>query len=218
MTNDRSKEVSKIDLAKMKRWFGPPPLLGGEKPKDFANYVRMLAECMEPDDQVIATLVYQYAIESYTHMRLMRYQAQAIGRRTKTRIGFDTKHAHNKRTRETEKWFNTELVEDIKDENDANFTSEVLEETPFDSVNKAIAHAEEIDWVIAFEGAIDLYEKIDALISQCAKRRNDALHQIEWYRASLAEKLRIKCEAACYAPYKEKEQASPALVPTEDGK
>ena len=208
----------KIDLGKMTRWLGPPPLLGGEKPKDFANYVGILAECMEPDDQAIATPVYQYAIETYMHMRLTRYQARVIHRRNKARANFDTMHAHNQKNQEADKRFIPESVEDIKDENDPNFTGEMLGEAPLDSVDSAINNAREIDTVVAFEGAIDLYEKIDAIISQSAKRRNDALHQIEWYRASLAERLRIKSEAACNAPNKEEEQASPALVPAEDGK
>ena len=123
-----------------------------------------------------------------------------------------------KKNQEADKRFIPESVEDIKDENDPNFTGEMLGEAPLDSVDSAINNAREIDTVIAFEGAIDLYEKIDAIISQSAKRRNDALHQIEWYRASLAERLRIKSEAACNAPNKEEEQASPALVPAEDGK
>ena len=87
----------KIDLGKMTRWLGPPPLLGGKKPKDFANYVGILAECMEPDDQAIATPVYQYAIETYMHMRLTRYQARVIHRRNKARANFDTMHAHNQK-------------------------------------------------------------------------------------------------------------------------
>jgi hypothetical protein len=212
------KSAPKVDLTKLKRWFGAPPLLGNEGEKDFAEYVGMLAECMELDDQVVETLVYQYAIESYTYMRLVRYQAQAVRRRDKARDNFSEKHAGNKRRREGDKRINPEFVELIKEKNHPGITYEMLDDVSYDTCTRAIENARENDCVTAFESAIDLYEKIDQLISQCARRRNDALHQIEWYRVSLAERLRKKSEAARSALLNEEKSAGATLVPAEGTK
>jgi hypothetical protein len=141
-----------------------------------------------------------------------------VRRRDKARDNFSEKHAGNKRRREGDKRINPEFVELIKEKNHPAITYEMLDDVSYDTCTRAIENARENDCVTAFESAIDLYEKIDQLISQCARRRNDALHQIEWYRVSLAERLRKKSEAARSALLNEEKSAGVMLVPAEGTK
>jgi len=48
MTTNRSADAKKIDLVKLKYWFGPPPLDLGDDERAFDDYVCELAKCMEP--------------------------------------------------------------------------------------------------------------------------------------------------------------------------
>ncbi len=70
--------VTVFDLAKMKRLFGEPTLLGGEKMRAFDDYANSIINDFEVGDTMMAALVYNFIIESFNRMRLMRHQSRAI--------------------------------------------------------------------------------------------------------------------------------------------
>jgi hypothetical protein len=73
-----SSQGNNFDLARLKRLFGPPVLLGNERMKDFDEYATEILTDQEPGGAVMATLVWQYIVESWDRMRLMRYQSRTV--------------------------------------------------------------------------------------------------------------------------------------------
>ena len=210
MVRKNSKGSRKIDLARLKRWFGAPPLLGHENQKDFDDYVNKLAECLEPDDHLADVLVYHFAIESWMYMFLVRCKAAILLRQNGVRADFKKHHEANREMRRLEEK-NPETIQDIKDENDPEFTSLLVLDLQYDNAQYTVNKSREARDATALEGAIDIFERIDQLITQHFKRQNDALHQLEIYRFALAERIRKKAEVVLAS--ESTRRISPPLIP-----
>ena len=217
MTTNRSADAKKIDLAKLKYWFGPPPLDLGDDEHAFDDYVCELAKCMEPEDRVVEFLVYRFGIESWKQMKLLRIQAYVVRRRDENHTEFDKKHAFNRSMEQRDG--KTELKEIVEEFNDPKTTSMMVREEAYHSFTVAEDTNREIKHAAAFEKGLDVYERIDVLISQSAKRASDILRQIEFYRIGLAEKLRRKHQTTVETLKGElaEKRVDPPLIPEMDG-
>lgn len=67
-----------FDVARLKRLFGPPVLLGNEKMKEFDEYATEVLRDHAPRDLLMATLVWEFILESWERMRLMRLQSRKV--------------------------------------------------------------------------------------------------------------------------------------------
>ena len=217
MTTNRSADAKKIDLAKLKYWFGAPPLDLGDDERAFDDYVCELAKCMEPEDRVVEFLVYRFGIESWKQMKLLRIQAYVVRRRDENHTEFDKKHAVNRSLEQRDG--KTELKEIVEEFNDPKTTSMMVREEAYHSFTVAEDTNREIKHAAAFEKGLDVYERIDVLISQSAKRASDILRQIECYRIALAEKLRRKHQTTVETLKGElaEKRVDPPLIPEMDG-
>jgi hypothetical protein len=182
----------KIDLRRLKCWFGAPPLFPGESEGAFDDFVLQFADCMNPEDRLVETLVYRYAIETWKQMGLMSFQALAARRLDEAREKFSKRHADNLDERRRSRDRTPGFIEDMKNENRAEFTAAVLHEKPLDTLQECVVSTHEVEDAIAFEKRLATYERIDFLIDQSTKRSSMLLQQIEWYRFALAEGLRKK--------------------------
>jgi len=217
MTTNRSADAKKIDLVKLKYWFGPPPLDLGDDERAFDDYVCELAKCMEPEDRVVEVLVYRFGLESWKQMRLLRIQAYVVRRRDEALIEFGRKHVTNVNLeRQNRKGEVKEIVDEF---NDPKTTSMMVREEAYHSFTVAEDTNREIKHAAAFEKGLDVYERIDVLISQSAKRASDILRQIEFYRIGLAEKLRRKHQTTVETLKGElaEKRVDPPLIPEMDG-
>ena len=214
MNNDGGTDAKIIDLTRLKFWFGAPPLHVGESEKAFDHYVNEVAKCMEPEDGVYEVLVYRFAAESWKQMQLIRYQAQAVRRRDNARYAVDAQHALKAEKRKIEE-SDPASLQDLKKESDPEYTFEYLSGVPMDNFESAEASLNEVERAEAFEKSLEVYEKIDRLISESGKRINDILRQIEWYRISLAERLRTKHQVNVEMLSNELGK-NPSLVPVAD--
>jgi hypothetical protein len=89
-----------FDLPKMKRLFGEPVLLGGEKMRDFDDHANTIITDFEVGNAILAALVYNFILESFKRMRLMRHQSRAMQARIlQDRSGTSST---NRKDRETE--------------------------------------------------------------------------------------------------------------------
>lgn len=195
-----------------------PPVFVGESLKAFDDYVLAFAKCMAPEDKVVETLVYRFAIETWRQMSLMRFQTEAVRRRDQTRAKFDREHAENYEQRRGAYKLGKELIKDIKEENDPEFTALVMHETPYDTLKYAASATSEAEHAIAFEKALEVYQDIDFLISQSVKRANSILQQIEFYRLALAERLRNKHQTTIeeLANKGSNKRVGPQLIPDQE--
>jgi hypothetical protein len=68
----------KLDLAWMKKTFGEPVLVGHEKMEDFDDYANSMLYDLAPTNAVVAGLTWQFIVQSFCRMRLMRLQSRAV--------------------------------------------------------------------------------------------------------------------------------------------
>lgn len=204
------------DLAVLMRLFGPPPLLSHEKFEHFQEMMSKLIACMRPENFVVSMLVYQVGIETWRAMRWTRFQAQMINRWGPAARESELLRAKLKDRRKVEKEGPPELYKSAENEAARRFALEPSIERVYDDCKTAIATAEEIDLVVAVERGINTLQKVEPLISEALKRRNDALYQIEWHRVSLARDLRKKSDAIIEGECKEVKTA-PSIVPPISG-
>ena len=150
-------------------------------------------------------------------MKLLRIQAYVVRRRDENHAEFDKRHASNRSTEQRDG--KTELKEIVEEFNDPKITSEMLYEEAYGSFCVAENTDREIKHAAAFEKSLDVYERIDVLISQSAKRVSDILRQIECYRIGLAEKLRRRHQTTVGALKDElaEKRVDPALIPEMGG-
>jgi hypothetical protein len=72
-----AEKRTSFDLAKMKRYFGEPFLLGDERMEDFDEYALAMASSLDPTDAAAHALTWQYIVESHWYMRLLRYRGHS---------------------------------------------------------------------------------------------------------------------------------------------
>ena len=119
-------------------------------------------------------------------------------------------HETNNQGRRLEKSY-LENIEDIKAENNQQFTYELVNDVVFDEANSAMNHKSELKCAIALTMVMESFGKIDNLLSEQVRRRNDAMHELELYRITLADRLRKKSET--YLGNKNTKSPNLALAP-----
>jgi hypothetical protein len=72
-----AKKHTPFDLAKMKRLFGGPALIGDETMEDFDEFAAEMVESLQPGDAAAHVLAYQYILESHWYMRLLRFRGHS---------------------------------------------------------------------------------------------------------------------------------------------
>ena len=163
-----------------------------------------------------AMLVYQAGIETWRAMRWTRFQAQMINRWEPTARESELLRVKLKERRKVEQEKSPELDKSAEDEHWRREALMPSVEKVYEDCKTAIATAEEIDLVVAFERGINTVQKGEPFISEALKRRNDALRHIEWYRACLAQDLRKEADAVIEGECKEIETVA-GIVPLISG-
>lgn len=194
MSQQLQSQPTLIDVAELKKLFGPPPILSTESKQNYEAMENCFIEAIQPEDFVVLMLVKDLAVSECEILRLQRHKTWAIDRGFRKRLKNQEirKAVHERRTREM-----ASRAEDLKKattEADRLAELEYAVDDVVGDVNRTLdAAAEERDHAQGLEDAFEYYERLDRALSVAFARRNDGLEQISRYRADLGERLRKKC-------------------------
>lgn len=178
------KPLTEQAIIKNQELFGPAPVLNSENANDFALLLEGVTAALMPQDIIEQIYIRRFVTETWIIERLSRHTAVAIERRYHERLRYQQQRANFEKTNRIRS--NSSL---------ANATPTdiavlaVLEEnvTLLDTdVDEILTRkASERDHNLALERSIELQGQLDSLIASATRRRDDALTQLELYRAGL---------------------------------
>jgi hypothetical protein len=204
-------------LDRSKALFGPPPVLSTEEPKQFDGLFDQVIACLKPQDTVELILIRHFVYALWEIERLTRYGTVSIERWSRETLQLRAQQEKLQKARKEDlAWKNAEK----------NFTqpadiarlvaledsfSEVLTDT--DEIMER--RATEFEHNRAFGQGILFQERLDKLIASRTSRRNDALQQLEHYRAGLGQLAQKAASEILDAEFDEiKGQLEPSAAPS----
>jgi hypothetical protein len=220
MENGLPIKLSRQQVQELTPLFGPPPVLSSEDAQHYDQTWQGLVACLVPQDFMELYLIRQVLNEIWKIARYTRHQAVGIERRFHTIREFQAQRTKEQKARKEN--LASELAE--KTGKPATELSRLieLEGIVLSSVKDVDDICErtqrDIDHNKALEAGILFQEQLDRLINAALARRNNALEQLELYRAGLGRHCRemsntiIEVEAT-EAATAAKEIEAPALAP-----
>ena len=184
----------------------PPPVLSTEDPERFKQVFEGVVECIKPSDMLELILVRHYVDAVWTIDRLTRHSSVAIDRWYRQQLDYLVQRQKVQNARkEAQARHNNQNSQTPPDI--AHLTA--LENKVFESVTDIDdilkRKATEIEHNRALEKGILFQEQLDRLVESATKRRNDALRQLELYRAGLGQFVREATDQIIDAECKEVE-------------
>jgi hypothetical protein len=187
MTLEQERNVQLSD--QVKGLFGPAPVLSTEQPEQFEELFRRMVACLKPRDTVELILIRHFVYAVWEIERLSRYGTVAIERWYRETLQLRAQQEKLRKARKEDlAWKNAEK-NSAKPADIAQLVAledsflEVLTDT--DEVMER--RASEFEHNRAFGQGIVFQERLDKLIASRVARRNDALRQLELYRAGLGQ-------------------------------
>lgn len=194
----------------LKKLFGPPPLLSGERAQDFYEILEHYLSCLGVDDFVVAVQIYHVAVHTFLLHRWVRFQTLAIAEREcaaqdlkLTRKDRKTAESHPDRS-----------APPLRKRDEFIDAAYEMRAKVHAEADVAISNSKEIDSVAAYEQAAQHVHQLDRLIDTSNKRLHFAMLQIQWYRENLRLAIGKVADEFLEKANKIREQnGQPALVP-----
>jgi hypothetical protein len=203
--------------------FGPPPVLSSEDPKQFEEMFARVIACLEPRDTVEFILIRHFVYALWEIERFTRYGTISIERWRRQSLANEAQR-------------NTLLYE--RKESLARDNAEAASFKPTDiarvvgledRVLEAVSDVDELferretefEHNRAFERGILFQGHLDKLMASRIARRNDALRQLEQYRAGLGKLAEKAANEILEAEFEEvgsqpDQSAIPSLAPSKE--
>ena len=224
-------------VAKLKKLFGPPPVLSSEDPKAYDTIMTRFIECLEPRDFIEQMFVKDLTESTWDIMRYSlhktlvielehrsleekRRQLEEKRREKARRLKADiAERVEARKAKEAAKTGETKQAEQA-DQAGAPTTQferklelEWVIDGSISDVDEIVqAPAEELDHAKALQSGIDYFEQLDRLHSVAIARRNDTLRQIDFYRQGLGQQLRRVSDEIIDAEFSETKHEAPSLA------
>lgn len=188
-----------IDVQKMKRWHGAPPLFAGQDEADFCAFIKSLEACVEYGDGLTQSVLYRYGVETYTMGQLLAQRSKLMNVQRARVVEFARRDTERQKHRENKQRDGRYLVRSVWRHPEKGFVSNVTYSESQEDVKRGMHYEkqhklDEMSAAAEFESAICLHAKIDSAISRCAARTSELLHQIALHGLQVAE--RVENEAA----------------------
>jgi hypothetical protein len=213
-------DVAKIDPTELSKLLGSPPLLRSEKAEDYEAMLSKLATCLATRDPLELLLVKDVIDETWAIIRIRRCSALSIRHRAKLQNKIEDHRTSSESYREAEQEWKEEINKSIKDEAERGVGLLQLECSGHDF--EFAMNLQRVDFELvearALEYCIDHQEKLNGLVNDAFKRRNEALRQFEWYRCTLARHLRETSDEVIDAQFEDVDVASNEvpLIPSKE--
>jgi hypothetical protein len=224
MQSDNAKEQSAARRAEMRKLLGRPPVLSTEAAERFEAIFEALVECINPRDMLEFMAVWEHTVAFWESDRYVRCRALRIEHRFRRSMQVLAAVLKSQKTRQQPLANSharilpqapTDIAQvagqEITAANVVDEFDEILRRTPTE-----FDHAEVLDNSIGVEKDFEL------LIVSAAKRKNEALRMLDWYRAGLGKEVEDTMKDIIDADYQEviaaeaQAIASPPLAPADD--
>jgi hypothetical protein len=205
MERQNRAPLAEAQLKEFDALFGSPPVLSTEDPKLFQGILEQVMAAIQCEDGIVLLLVRHFVYASWKLERYIRHDTIAIERRYRQQLEFQAKRITDQHAlREAKK---RELAEAATSApQDIAYLID-LERKAMDATSEVCRAlkqtASEIDHNLALEKSAEFREHLDRLIQSETKQRNDALRQIELYRAGLGESVSAAAKQIIDAEFEE---------------
>jgi hypothetical protein len=217
------KSIESMDEAELLRnvaLLGPPPVLSTEDAKAFEEIFRRLAACFKVRDMLMLQLTREYTSNSWFIRRYTYHSAVAIER-------------WHRRYREGQ--VEVAMFKKAQKEKQVLAKATDMSRTPADIAhlvaleNKIDDTVSDVDAILArkptelehnlgLEKTAQFQEQLDRLLNSATRRRNDAYHLLEIYRAGLGQAVQETADKILDAEFAEiKEEAKDQISDQKDG-
>jgi len=211
--------MSKEDIAQARELFGPAPILTSEEPKRFDKFYMQLATAIQPRDFTELLLIWHLTCDSWSLSRYTRHATVAIERRYQEHLLFEAQRAQFEEKRKLSRagtTFANAVPRDIAEL--ANLEEKFLF-TPDEVDEILLRKVSERDHNLGLQRSIVFQDQLDKLINSATRRRDDALNQLETYRAGLGAQAKEAAEQILEGEFAEAVPVSSdasALVPLDE--
>lgn len=181
MASKLQTRTAAANLAALKNFFGPPPVLSNESIDGYNAILTRCLDSVEPRDFIEQLLTGDVADATWEIRRYMRHKSLGIERRYREQIEYQAKKTEEEAERRAEK------AKEQATEHDRIHELELVMDATVNDVDEILARKpEDLDYAKALEQGIEFHEKLDALLNAAVARRNNALEQLERYRNGLS--------------------------------
>jgi len=215
-------ELPRFDLADSNVLLGRPPILSSENAEHYAEIWNRLTADFKPSDIAELLLIRNFIDATWEALRYVRHRTLSVERRFRQSLEFQQTRADEiKARREKEIRRLAQKLGVPPDELARKFQLDCELEEILSDTNEIFARIpNELDHARALESAIGYHEQLETLINGARRRQDDALEQLELYRAGLGQILRKESDQIIDAACKMIEEPSqriegPSIVPND---
>lgn len=179
------------DLAEAIKLLGPSVLLSTESERNFDRVFNKLLTCLKVEDEFEVLLVRDLAEASWELHRYSRLRGRSFERRFRQSLDFQVQRVKAQRARKQELIGTVaaqattkpaDIAEvtalEIKVQNSVTEVDEILNRTPT-----------ELDHAHSLEKSIAFHKDVEMVIASISRRRNEALHMLDFYRFGLGKRV-----------------------------
>jgi len=216
MKNRLPMKLTKTEVAEFSAVLGSAPVLTSESDRDYNEIWENLIVTFAPRDFMELLLIRQVQNETWKSLRYTRHQTLGIDRRFRESLELQTRAQKEQAARRGA------LAKELAQQTGRSETELAkvlyLRGIVMSSVDDvdAILDREptEIEHNKALEAGIVFQEQLDRLINSSLKRRNEAIEQLDFYRAGFGQRWREISDQILDAEATEIEKAEQIMAPT----
>ena len=216
MKNRLPMRLTKTEVAEFSAVLGSAPVLTSESDRDYNEIWENLIVTFAPRDFMELLLIRQVQNETWKSLRYTRHQTLGIDRRFRESLELQT------RAQKEQAAPRGALAKELAQQTGRSETELAqllyLRGIVMSSVDDvdAILDREptEIEHNKALEAGIVFQEQLDRLINSSLKRRNEAIEQLDFYRAGFGQRWREISDQILNAEATEIEEAKQIMAPT----
>jgi hypothetical protein len=184
-------KVGGPSAAELKELLGPVLVLSSESAERFEAVFDKLLVCLNVQDVMEGLLIRDYAETDWEARRYSRLRTLSFERSFKQSLDFQVQRLKAQWARKQEQVRNLAEYAALKPADIAEATR--LEQKVFDSsteVQEILKRTpKELDHAHALEKTISFHKDVEFVIASISKRRNEALHMLDLYRAGLGKRV-----------------------------
>jgi hypothetical protein len=223
VTKYHDVKVSGPNVAELKELLGPMLVLSSESAERFEGVFDKLLACLNVQDIVEGLLIRDYAEADWEARRYSRLRTLSFERSFKQSLDFQVQRMKVQHARKQEQVSNLAEYAALKPADIAQVTR--LEQKVHDSsteVEEILKRTpKELDHAHALEKTISFHKDVEFVIASISKRRNEALHMLDLYRAGLGKRVDAAISEIIDAEHEVVEEPikledAPRLVPSMD--
>jgi hypothetical protein len=216
MKNRLPMKLTKTEVAEFSAVLGSAPVLTSESDRDYNEIWENLIVTFAPRDFMELLLIRQVQNETWKSLRYTRHQTLGIDRRFRESLELQTRAQKEQAARRGA------LAKELAQQTGRSETELAkvlyLRGIVMSSVDDVDAILDrkptEIEHNKALEAGIVFQEQLDRLINSSLKRRNEAIEQLDFYRAGFGQRWREISDQILDAEATEIEKAEQIMAPT----